>query len=69
MNINAPLGRRRRAIMAAIGFALSGLSVGGLMPAVHAAEPARAKEFDPGTLVFGKALAAADLRRGPGISP
>jgi predicted dinucleotide-binding enzyme len=30
---------------------------------------ARAKEFDPGTPVFGKALTAADLRRGLGISP
>jgi hypothetical protein len=30
---------------------------------------ARAREFDPGTPVFGKALTAADLRRGLGINP
>lgn len=30
---------------------------------------ARAREFDPGTSVFGKALTAAELRRGLGISP
>jgi len=30
---------------------------------------ARAKEFDPGTPVFGKALTAAELRRGLGIKP
>ena len=30
---------------------------------------ARAKEFDAGTPVFGKALTAAELRRGLGISP
>lgn len=30
---------------------------------------ARAKEFDPGTPVFGRALTAAELRRGLGINP
>jgi predicted dinucleotide-binding enzyme len=30
---------------------------------------ARGKEFDPGTPVYGKALTAAELRRGLGISP
>jgi hypothetical protein len=30
---------------------------------------ARAKEFDPGTPVFGKALTAAELRRGLGLGP
>ena len=30
---------------------------------------ARAKEFDPGAPVFGKALTAAELRRGLGIKP
>lgn len=30
---------------------------------------ARAKEFDPGTPVFGRALTAAELRRGLGIKP
>jgi hypothetical protein len=30
---------------------------------------ARAKEFDPGAPVFGKALTAAELRRGLGINP
>jgi 8-hydroxy-5-deazaflavin:NADPH oxidoreductase len=30
---------------------------------------ARAKEFDAGTPVFGKALTAAELRRGLGINP
>ena len=30
---------------------------------------ARAKEFDPGTAVFGKALTAVELRRGLGINP
>jgi predicted dinucleotide-binding enzyme len=30
---------------------------------------ARAKEFDPGTAVFGRALTAAELRRGLGIKP
>jgi hypothetical protein len=28
---------------------------------------ARAKEFDPGTPVYGKALTAAELRRGLGL--
>ena len=30
---------------------------------------ARAREFDPGTAVFGKALTAVELRRGLGINP
>jgi hypothetical protein len=30
---------------------------------------ARAKEFDPGSPVFGRALTAAELRRGLGIKP
>jgi predicted dinucleotide-binding enzyme len=30
---------------------------------------ARAKEFDPGTPVFGRALTAAELRRGLGLNP